>query len=224
MDCLVISQCTQIYDQILSSKLGKFIVRKFKEMPSDSIYFKLFNDCRNSLKTENFKNVDSWLDYVQSRFSEVRRALDPKNDISLGLETIYQLLEEEIKTRSIGSEFNLSEEIEKANAKIHELLPLFPDNFDEFNDFLSKEEPKYHSDFVPPEPRPTPKFTTTELDVLVAKLRGLKTDKEVADVMDILQHYNVAICQDSDDEINVNFSTLDPFTTEKVKQYTDSLE
>ena len=223
MDSLLISQCIQIYDEVLSTKLGRFLEKKFSQMPQNSIYYSLFEDCRNSLKTESFKTADEWLSYVNEKFDATRRALNPSNDLSLGLETILQILQDKISAKSSTSPFNLASELERINSKIQDLLPFFPDNMAEFRTLLTKEEPKYHVDYQIPTPRSPPTFSITELDILVSKLRNLKTDKQVADIMDILQHYETTICQDSDDEISVNFNTLDPFTTEKVKHYIDSL-
>ena len=223
MDPLLVSLCLTIYNDVLATKLGKYIVKKFQQMPKDSIYFSLFTICRNNLKNDKFTSINDWLNDLENRFNQARRALDPKNDLSIGLETIVQILKDKILTKRSSSTIDIASEIAQANEKVRQLLPLFPDNLEEFKELLAKDEPKFHVDLPIPETRKKPSFNITELDILVSKLRNLKTDKQVADVMDILQHYEILICQDSDEEISVNFNTLDPFTTEKVKQYTDSL-
>ena len=223
MDPLFTSQCLRTYDEVMASNIGAYISKKFSQMPEDSHYFQLFSKCREALKTGTFSTLQEWLDYTKGCFAELQKSMDPSSELATGLETLFQMLEEKTQQKEQLSSKEMYERIEATNASIKKMLPNFPDNIDEFRDYLANEESAVQTKRIVVEKPEPPSFTTAQLDTLVANLRNLKTDKQVANVMDILQHYDISICQDSDEEITVNFQSLDPFTTQKVKDYVDSI-
>lgn len=217
-----VTQCLQIYNNVIGSPIGQHVAKFFSMAPPTSKYSTFFDDLGDALKRGEYKSIQNWMESITISFNDCIRAIGENTEIGLCLATILQLIEDKVQTMRKLSNKLILDTIISTSEKLHELLPLFPDNLEELNKVIADDKAQQ----IKPKPNipkiERPVVTQEDLDLLVSRLQSLNSDKMVADIMDILQQYELHICQDQDEKIIVDFDTVDPLTTVKIRNYLDS--
>ncbi|EAY01139.1 hypothetical protein TVAG_040440 [Trichomonas vaginalis G3] len=222
MDLTEMSQCLKIYDNVVGSSIGQFVEKSFKNAPPNSKFATLFNGCREALKRGDFKSSQQWLDALTISFNDCIRAIGENTELGCSLATLLQQIDDQIKSRRLLSNKMIMDMITKASDKLHEMMPHFPDNLRDFQELMKADHLEQIRPILDIPKLEAPQLTQDDLDLTVSRLRSLDSDRHVTNVMDILQRYEIYICQDSEDDITVDLDYIDPLTTKKIQDFLDN--
>ena len=179
-----------LYNKVMDTEIGEWIFQKLDSMENKNL-INLLKKIKENIENEVYKDEKSLLDDFIQTNRYISKIFSQTSEIGLGLETLNQLLEDEIKTRKPAStKKELKKKLIPLIAELQMIAEKMPNQFKQFMQLFHYAPLSVEPYEEPEQPKecPSEQFHIQRLQKLLLKLQ---TDKTIGDIADLVFAYEI---------------------------------
>ena len=180
----------ELYNNVMKTEIAEWIHQKLESMENQTL-FKLFTKIQENIENDVYNDTKSFFDDFVQTNRYISKIFSQTSEIGLGLETLNQLLEDELKVRKPPStKEELKRRLLPLVAELQMISEKMPDQFSQFMQMFHYAPLAVEPYQEPEKPKECPgeQFHIQRLQKLLLKLQS---DQTIGDVADLVFTYEI---------------------------------